>query len=107
MVVETHSDHREAEKRRRTDVGLLLHRVHGNLDGDGDELLYLLSRTAGPLRDDGHLGVGHVGEGVDRRLAEADHTQYDDGQRNDEDEVLATEREGDDEIDKLIHCQGC
>ena len=103
MIFEADGDHGETKKRRRTDVGLLLHRIHSNLDGDGDELLYLLSRAAGPLRDDGHLGVGHVGEGVNGRLAEADHTEDDDGQRHHEDEILAAERESDDGIDEFIH----
>lgn len=51
------------------------------------------------------LRVCDVREGVDRCLAEAHHTHDDHREGDDEDEVLAFEREGYDEIDELIHCQ--
>ena len=107
MVVEAHSDHRQTEERGGANVGFLLHRVHGDLDGDSDKLFYLLSRASRPLRDNGHLGIGDIGKSVDRCLAKAHYTHDDHGEGYDENKILALERESDNEIDELIHCQAC
>ena len=100
MVVEEHRHHREPEERGAADVGLLLHRVHGYLDGDADKFLNFFGRAAGPLRDDGHLGLRHVGEGIDRRLLEAHHASHHRYRREQQHQCPLAQRGADNAVDK-------
>ena len=71
MVVKDHCDDRQAEERRAADVGLLLDRVHGYLNGYRHELLYLLGRASAPLGNDCHLCIGDIRKRIYGRILEA------------------------------------
>src|ERR1700722_13853374 len=72
VIVEDELDDGEAEDSGGAEAGLSLNGVHGQFDRDGDELLYFFRASAGPLGDDGDLGVGDVGEGLDGHVAESE-----------------------------------
>ena len=64
-LLEDHGDQRETEAAHRANLFDIHDVAHGNLDGEGDELLHLLR---GQGRGDGdylHLVVGDVGHGID------------------------------------------
>ena len=91
MVVEDYRDDRQAEERRAADVGLLLDRVHGNLNGYRHELLYLLGRTSAPLGNDCDLRIGDIRKRIYGRILETQHTYHHRRQCEADDEIFALE----------------
>ena len=63
-------DEREPEQANRANHRFVGDGVHFRLDGHGNKALHFLGRAARPLRDNHHLGVGHVGVGLHGRVVE-------------------------------------
>ena len=73
MVFKDDGNDAEAEKRGGADICLLLHRVHRDFDGNGDEFLDFFRRSPLPLRDDSHFRVCNIRKGVHRCVNETNY----------------------------------
>jgi hypothetical protein len=76
-----------------------------DFDGRGHELLNLLGRAAGPLRDDGDFGVRHVRKRLDGRVSVAHHPGNNRHQREQENKAPILEGEGNNALNELIHLE--
>ena len=55
--------------------------IHLNLDRNRDLLFDLFRGTTGPLRNNLHPGIRHVGIGLDRQVVKRDHSPNEEQQR--------------------------
>ena len=70
LVVEDHGDAGESGERDGAEILQVRNPVHHDFDGDGDLLLHLFGRAAGPLRDHCDVVVGDVGIRLDGQIVE-------------------------------------
>src|SRR5579862_7900252 len=101
IVVKDQVHHRQARQRSGANMLQVRDSVHLNLDGNGDLLLDFFGGASGPLRDDLHPGVGHVGIGFDGQIVEGDHTPDKEEQRCTENDEAVVEGKIDEEAN---HC---
>ena len=73
VILENNFHHRQAKHRDGTDVGLALHRVHGNLNRHRHKPLHFFGTAAIPLRNHNNLRVGYIRKSLDGRVEVAEN----------------------------------
>jgi hypothetical protein len=103
IIVEDDLDIGQAEDAGRPEADLVLYRVHGDLDGNGHELLDFFGAAAGPLGDDVYLRIRDIGKGLDGHVQEGDDTADDQQGGGKQDEIFIFKRETDNSSKKFSH----
>ena len=99
VVLEDHVDHRETERRRRSDHPHARQPLQAYGQGIGDLVLDLLRRASRPVGEDDDLVVGQVRNRVDRRREQGPVAPAPEEQEAGDDEQAIPQRQLDEPVD--------
>jgi hypothetical protein len=100
LVVEGDGDDRDAGARDAPDLLQPRQAAHGALDGEGDVALHVERAERRGRRDDLHLDVGDVRDGVDGHLRGGEEPEEHEHERQHDDQQALVHGEGDQPIDQ-------